>query len=737
MVEFETDYTLLSFHVGEYQFCVPAGEVLEVTYAPKITKIIATPDYVVGTFLNRGVLASAINLRRKFSLAGEDNSQSCFIISKLNDGNTIAIEVDGVGDVIDGGCLEWQVLPSGTVSRIFDKCTCYNDQVVFHSSLNVLFNYDGELRTAEMNYVRKLFGNEINSSPKKSNELQNNIEQLEDSQRNEQVLEVVSDSTQTQQEKENSANNANKSFDLIPCDKFEKDVVLNIDVKLCASEKQQSIHDEDKEEVSEGGNISSILANNLITIPTVIPLDEIKNDAKISTTFEILPYEKFLKIVNSGVEFKSHQIDKMQSTFDNINLEANQYLANREIVSLIDIDQGTEVKDCEIDNEFVLCSEYFSRINDSLDIKLYNSTETLPLVIEVKNKIEVKDKIEGEMKLLQKPEKKTLILQNVFGLLNNETCTSSSETAEQHSGSDGIPLIQRKMLTFYRNWAKVSMVDQYPLHARYDKNFYKLLHKNTEKNILLPLLVENDDISNIKIQDTSIKLDEKYTEQLEVGEVDANNLVCSDLQDVETTNEINETNESIEFDKSCDPVKQLDFRRHRMIAAGLSITTFAIVASMGISTYNNDAVPGSNKKSVIDGNLVLKAPINQNESRQTELLISQEVQVPVKQEITRGEQDKAIKTETTVALVSSESIIEDEKSEQFNTIVHQTTLTELPHSTDVHNVEEGDTLWFVAKYYLNNPFLYPKLADYNGIPNPNLIYPGEKIRIMSMDDNRK
>lgn len=47
----------------------------------------------------------------------------------------------------------------------------------------------------------------------------------------------------------------------------------------------------------------------------------------------------------------------------------------------------------------------------------------------------------------------------------------------------------------------------------------------------------------------------------------------------------------------------------------------------------------------------------------------------------------------------------------------------------IHIVVKGDTLWAIAKKYVNNPFLYPELARLSNIKNPHLIYPGNRVRI--------
>ncbi len=48
----------------------------------------------------------------------------------------------------------------------------------------------------------------------------------------------------------------------------------------------------------------------------------------------------------------------------------------------------------------------------------------------------------------------------------------------------------------------------------------------------------------------------------------------------------------------------------------------------------------------------------------------------------------------------------------------------------VHTVIKGDTLWHIAQRYIHNPYRYPELARLNKIHNPDLIYPGDQVRII-------
>ena len=50
----------------------------------------------------------------------------------------------------------------------------------------------------------------------------------------------------------------------------------------------------------------------------------------------------------------------------------------------------------------------------------------------------------------------------------------------------------------------------------------------------------------------------------------------------------------------------------------------------------------------------------------------------------------------------------------------------------IHIVVKGDTLWDIAKKYVNNPFKYSELARLSKIENPDLIYPGDRVRIIKL-----
>lgn len=61
-------------------------------------------------------------------------------------------------------------------------------------------------------------------------------------------------------------------------------------------------------------------------------------------------------------------------------------------------------------------------------------------------------------------------------------------------------------------------------------------------------------------------------------------------------------------------------------------------------------------------------------------------------------------------------------------------MTQEKGAEETYTIKQGDTLWDISSKFLKNPFLWPKLWQRNPyIANPHWIYPGNQIRISSLD----
>jgi nucleoid-associated protein YgaU len=53
----------------------------------------------------------------------------------------------------------------------------------------------------------------------------------------------------------------------------------------------------------------------------------------------------------------------------------------------------------------------------------------------------------------------------------------------------------------------------------------------------------------------------------------------------------------------------------------------------------------------------------------------------------------------------------------------------IPRNGAPYRIRWGDTLWDIAEAFYRNPWLYPRIARFNNIRNPDLIISGRTIRV--------
>jgi len=92
-------------------------------------------------------------------------------------------------------------------------------------------------------------------------------------------------------------------------------------------------------------------------------------------------------------------------------------------------------------------------------------------------------------------------------------------------------------------------------------------------------------------------------------------------------------------------------------------------------------------------------------------------------------------------LIDCETLVEDLKTENQqlkqslaemetkNAQMLEVKVEEPIHENITHVIKDGETLFIIAKNYLGNGDLYSKIAQDNGIEDPNLIFPGKEIII--------
>ena len=76
----------------------------------------------------------------------------------------------------------------------------------------------------------------------------------------------------------------------------------------------------------------------------------------------------------------------------------------------------------------------------------------------------------------------------------------------------------------------------------------------------------------------------------------------------------------------------------------------------------------------------------------------------------------------------------DALAESGKTLATGSALPLAPGAPDEYTVKRGDTLWDISKTYLSQPWYWPELWYLNPeIQNPHLIYPGDKLKLVTID----
>ncbi|MDH5377857.1 MAG: chemotaxis protein CheW, partial [Gammaproteobacteria bacterium] len=149
MVEFEDEQSLLIFQVGSFTFCVPAEEVTAIIQPPELTSLPLAPEYIMGTFMFRGEVATAISLRNKFKLTESDSKLLQLIVTRVG-GNIAAFCVDAVDDIISASSVKWDDAKGMFESEAITRYAIYKSKILFMTQFINLFEVQAAERFTKM-----------------------------------------------------------------------------------------------------------------------------------------------------------------------------------------------------------------------------------------------------------------------------------------------------------------------------------------------------------------------------------------------------------------------------------------------------------------------------------------------------------------------------------------------------------------------------------------------------------
>lgn len=115
----------LTFLLGEEEYGIEILKVQEIIQMQKVTKVPKAPDYVRGVINLRGKVIPVVELRKKFGMAHQDDTEkTCIIVVMFQVGDhpiTMGISIDEVKEVLDIKAENIEETPSfgGSVNTEF------------------------------------------------------------------------------------------------------------------------------------------------------------------------------------------------------------------------------------------------------------------------------------------------------------------------------------------------------------------------------------------------------------------------------------------------------------------------------------------------------------------------------------------------------------------------------------------------------------------------------------------
>ncbi len=138
---------IVSFRLGQEEYGIEITKVQEIILLGEITQVPQTPDYIMGLINLRSTVIPIVDLRMRFNLEQEENTDETRIIVVNVSGNTIGIIVDAVSEVLSISNEQIAPPPAAVAGSDQDYLT---GLVKLENRLLILFDIDKLLHTQEL-----------------------------------------------------------------------------------------------------------------------------------------------------------------------------------------------------------------------------------------------------------------------------------------------------------------------------------------------------------------------------------------------------------------------------------------------------------------------------------------------------------------------------------------------------------------------------------------------------------
>ena len=674
MQSLEENNALLLFRVGPVLCCVPSMPVTTIITPPKLTCPPGTSVERPGIFRHANKIATAFDLRYKFGVPEDNWCQNHRVIIADLDKKYLGFVVDEIKEILTFPTTGWGPLPVKLPKGVFSKTLIINNKIYLYADLaNLLkISKSGYLK----HYIEALLAEEEKAAEKIAVNSQDTNNLSKNTSNKSNQLENNNKASQLHTESITSAKSTDVSQEFKIKSNTEKESYKEHEHLVIQNKMDKEDESKTEKESINTQAQENTLGKNNVTSPITTPTN-VHNINK-SKLIEKETTRKSKNIEASTIESSEINLSKIDpikhSTIKN-KTETNKLNQSKKHNDLIKIKSNTKSSTTSKYNNYSNIS--VDKNNDSSNnsmLAMFMSILVISLFI-------------GGYFLWNSLEPKSKIKQT-----SNSNNTASSKS-------------------------HVSTYQEDVLPSEEDRNNVLVNHGNELINI------HNEPVDSINTDSPSESTQYK-TEDTEAADLASNqnnvddivkNNELTSVEDISTTNSTNDSETEVNNGEYHASIQR--------DSEGITITIDSP-----------------------DGESVLKEPTQDQghdyNSQQAELAGGGHATTPIEKaqgDTVQPDQTTQHASDTISTSFNSEEDLQTQAADvdtsgssdtsKTNPTITQTNKSIIQQDIN-HIVVKGDTLWYISKLYLHNPYRYPELAKLSKIKNPDLIYPGDRVRII-------
>ncbi|MCW9048318.1 MAG: LysM peptidoglycan-binding domain-containing protein [Gammaproteobacteria bacterium] len=662
---------LLLYRVGPVFVCSPTMPVEAVTLPPKLTVPPGSSVAEPGVFKSIHGMVRLVDLRVRFGVDKADRNDPGKIVIVEVEGGHAGFWVDEIEDVISFPTKGWSQVPAYIPRNVFSRTLVEEKNIRLYADFEQLdkFKSTGYLRKhIEMIKVAaNKQANNKNTSTNSHNETNNQI-----------IEEKTADIITTAY-----INSANKPA--------EEHIEIS-DVKS-NDESSVKVVSLDKKEVES--------RDTNITQPVGVEVEK-TND---------ISDNKNIKNLYVNKPDKTEQISKKESSYQPENRASERKPEINNIYS-------GKAEDNKLYQHQVPVSKTNKNINAVENNKSNNNKtkiqtaakEVIQKNSDVKQYNEIKPAQPGPTQIQPLPQGNNGIIW--FGLLALMAVVGVYYLFDFiEPGNDGVLQVDKK----------TTITETFKYSESSDYTEVKKPARAEKENMAIEPVVENSDVeAGSANQETIVD-----NESVEITKNDDGLLIV--VNDVVQEDELIENSVEVnDFDADFNEQKDVDLENNVIN----SVSEKEVSVTPGEREADQYIIEEAGVEKVDELNISDQAVIAESKKVIERQVVTESKDKIESQTVIESEPVNVLKADN-----SSTGLVSKERKE----VADKTTEVELKNTKKstlisskkfIHVVVKGDTLWFIAKRYVHNPWRYPELAKLSNIKNPDLIYPGDHVTVI-------